>query len=68
MKSMKRKKDMKLKDEPPRMEGVQYITVYEQGAITNSCRKNEASGSKWKQLSAVDVSGGKSKLQCCKKQ
>ena len=68
MKSMKRKKDMKLKDEPPRMEGVQYITVYEQGAITNSSRKNEASGSKWKQLSAGDVSGGKSKLQCCKKQ
>ena len=32
--------------------------MYEQGAITNSSRKNDASGSKWKQLSAVDVSGG----------
>ena len=68
MKSMKRQKDMKLKDESPRMEGVQYVTEYEQGAITNSSRKNEVSGSKWKELSAVDVSGGKSKLQCYKKQ
>ena len=37
-------------------------------AITNSSRKNEAAGPKWKQCSAVDVSGGKSKVQCCKEQ
>ena len=55
-------------DEPPRSESVQYTTGEEQRAITNSSRKNEAAGPKWKQCSAVDVSGGKSKVRCCKEQ
>ena len=35
---------------------------------TNSFRKNDAAGSKWKQHSVVDVSGDESKIQCCKEQ
>ena len=41
MNSMKRQKDKTLKDEPPRLEGVQYATEKEERAITNSSRKNE---------------------------
>ena len=37
-------------------------------AITNSSRKNEAAGPKWKWRSAVDVSGGESKVWYCKEQ
>ena len=39
---------MTLEDEPPRSEGVQYPTGEEQRAITNSSRKNEVTGPKWK--------------------
>ena len=39
-----------------------------QGAITNSPRKNESAGPKQKWCSAVDVSDGESKVQCCKEQ
>ena len=35
---------------------------------TNSSRKNEAAELKWKGCSGVDVSGGESKVQCCKEQ
>ena len=35
-------------DEAPRLEGVQYTTREEWGAITNSFRKNEAVGPKQK--------------------
>ena len=49
---------MALKDEPPRLEGVQYATGEEQMPITNSSRKNEAAGPKRKRRSVVDVSGG----------
>ena len=38
MNSMKRRKDMTLKDEPPRLVGVQYATGREQ---RNSSRSNE---------------------------
>ena len=38
---------MALKDEPPRLEDVQYATGEEQMPITNSSRKNEAAGPKW---------------------
>ena len=48
MSSMKRQKDMTLEDEPPRSEGVQFSTGEEQRVITNSCRKNEVAGPKWK--------------------
>ena len=44
MNSMKRQKYMTLEDEPPRLEGVQYTTREEQRTITNSSRKNEATG------------------------
>ena len=46
MHSMKRQKDMTLKDESPRMEGVQYTTGEEWSAITNSSSKNEPAGPK----------------------
>ena len=51
MDSMKRQKDMTLKDELP-----------------NSSRRNEEAGPKRKQHPVVDVSGGESKVQCCKEQ
>ena len=50
------------------MKGVQYATGEEQRAITNSSRKNEEAEPKWKQHSAVDMSGGESKVQCYKEQ
>ena len=62
MNSMKRQKYMTPEDEPPRPEGVQYITGEEWRATTNSSRKNEAAGSKRKQCSVVDVSGDESKV------
>ena len=46
--------------------GVQYATVEEWRAITNSSRKNEAAGPKWKRCSVVDMSSGESKIRCCK--
>ena len=55
-------------DEPSRSEGAQYATGEEWRAITNSSRKNEAAGPKWKQPLVVDVSGGESKVQCCEEQ
>ena len=59
MNSMKRQKDMKLKDELPRLVGAQYATGEEQ---RNSSRRNEEAEPKWKQLPVVDVSGGESKV------
>ena len=50
----------------PRLEGVQYATGEEQREIANSSRKNEVARTKWKQCSVVDVSGGESKVRCCK--
>ena len=66
MDSMKRQKDMTPEDEPLMLEGVPYVTGEEWRAITNSCRKNEVAGPKQKQCSVVGVSGGESKVQCCK--
>ena len=65
---MKRQKDMILEDEPARLEDVPEATGDEQKAITDSSRKNKAAGPKQKPRSAVDVSGGESKVQCCKEQ
>ena len=56
---------MKLKDELPRSVGTQYATV-EEGR--NNSRRKEKAKPKWKQCPVVDVSGGESQLQCCKKQ
>ena len=63
-------------NEAPRLEGVQYTTGEDQRAITNSSRKNEMVGPKWKQCSvymhymlilcSVDMPGGESKVQCRK--
>ena len=68
MNSMKRQKDMTPENEPLRSVGVRYATGEEQRAITNSSRKNEEAGPKQKWHSVVDVSGGESKVQCCKVQ
>ena len=40
----------------------------EQGAITNSSRKNDSAGPKQKRCLVVDVSDGESKVQYCKEQ
>ena len=63
MNSMKRQKHMTLKDEPSRSVSVQYTTGEEQ---RNSSRRNEETEPKLKQLPVVDVSGGGSKVRCCK--
>ena len=68
MNSMKRLKYMTLKDEPPRSESVQFATGQEWRIITNSPRKNEADGWKWKWCSVLDVSSIESKIQCYKEQ
>ena len=65
MNSMKRQKDITLKDELPRSVGVQYATGEEQ---RNSSRRNEEPEPKQKQCPVVDVSGGESKVRCCKEQ
>ena len=62
MDGMKRQKNKTAEDELPRLEGIQYATGEERRAVTNSSRKNEASGPKWKQHSVVDVSGDESKI------
>ena len=50
------------KDEPPRLEGIQYFTGEELRAITNRPRKNEVGGPKQKWHLVVDVSRGKRKI------
>ena len=65
MNSMKRQKDMTLKDESPSSLGVQYTTAEEQ---RNSYRKNEEAEPKQKQCPVVVVSDGESKVPCCKEQ
>ena len=54
---MKRNKDRTLRDEPPRLAGVQYATEEEQ---RNSSRRNEMAKPKWKQRPVVNVSDGES--------
>ena len=63
MNSMKRLKDMAMKDELPRLVGVQYATEEE---WRNSSRWNEEAEPKWKQCPVVHVAGGESKVLCCK--
>ena len=64
MNSMKRQKDMTLKDELPRSVGAQYATREE---WRNNSRKNEEMEPKQKQHPVVDVTGDGSKVPCCKK-
>ena len=62
---MKRQKDRKLKDELPRSVGAQYATGEE---WRNNSRKNEEMEPKQNQHPVVDVTGDRSKVQCCKEQ
>ena len=65
MNSMKRQKDMILKDELPRSVGARYATG---GERRNNSRKNEETEPKLKQHPVVDVTGDGSQVQCCKEQ
>ena len=65
MNSMKRRKDGTLKDELPRSVGAQYATGDQ---WRNNSRKNEETEPKQKQHPVVDVTGDRSKVQCCKEQ
>ena len=65
MNSMKRQKDRTLKDERPRSVCAQYATGDQ---WRNNSRKNEGMEPKQKQYPVVDVTGDRSKVQCCKEQ
>ena len=65
MNSMKRQKDMTLRNELPRLVGVQYATGQE---WRNKSRKNEEMESKQKQYPVVDVTSDRSKVWCYKEQ
>ena len=64
MNSMKRQNDRTLK-ELPRSVGAQYATGDQ---WRNNSRKNKETEPKQKQPPAVDVTGYRSKVQCCKEQ
>ena len=63
MNSMKRQNDRILKEELPMSVGAQYATG---GQWRNNSRKNEGMEPKQKQYPVVDVTGDRSKVQCCK--
>ena len=63
--SMKRQKDMTLKDELLRLIGAQYVTGDQ---WRNKSRKNEEMEPKQKKHPVVDVTGGRGKVRCCKEQ
>ena len=65
MNSMKRQNDRILKEELPRLVSAQYATG-DQWRKTS--RKNERMDPKQKQYPVVDVTGDRSKVQCCKEQ
>ena len=65
MNSMKRQNDRILKEELPKSVGTQYTTG---GQCRNNSRKNEGMEPKQKQYPAVDVTGDRSKVRCCKEQ
>ena len=65
MNSMKRQKDRTLKDEVPTWVGAHYVTGDQ---WRNNSRKNEGMEPKQKEYPAVDVTGVRSKVQCCKEQ
>ena len=62
---MKRQKERTLKDELSRSGGAQYATGDQ---WRNNSRKNEGMEPKQKQNPVVDVTGDRSKVQCCKEQ
>ena len=63
MNSMKRQKDRILKDELPRLVGVQYAT----SDLWRNNSRNKGMQPKQKQHPVVDGTGDRSKVQCCKK-
>ena len=63
--SMKRQKDRTLKNELSRSVGAQYATGHQ---WRSNFRKNEETEPKQKQHPVVDVTGDRSKVQCCKEQ
>ena len=65
MNNKKRKKDMTLEDEPPRLVGVQYATREE---WRNSSRKNEEAEAKQKRHPVIYVFGAESKVWFHKEQ
>ena len=65
MNSKKRQKDLKLKEELPKLVGAQYATGEE---WRNNSRKNEEMEPKQTQDPVVDVKGDGSKVRCCKEQ
>ena len=65
MNSMKRQNNRILKVEHPRSVSAQYATG---DHWRNNSRKNEEMEPKQKQYPVVDVTGDRSKIQCCKEQ
>ena len=65
MNSMKRQNDTILKEKLPRSVGAQDATGDQ---WRNNSRKNEGMEPKQKQYPAVDVTGDRSKIQCCTEQ
>ena len=65
MNSMKRQHDRILKEELLRSVGAQYAT---RDQWSNNCRTNEGMEPKQKEYPAVDVTGDRSKVRCCKEQ
>ena len=65
MNSMKKQKDMTLKDELPMSVGPQYATGDQS---RNNSRKNEEMEPRQKQCAVVDMTGDGSKDKCCKEQ
>ena len=65
MNSMKRQNDRILKEDVPISVGAQYPTGDQ---WRNNSRKNEGMEPKQKQYPAVDVTGDRSRVQCCKEQ
>ena len=65
MNSMKRQNDRILKKVLPRSVGAQYATGDQ---WRNNSRKNEGMEPKQKQYTDVDVTGDRSKVQCCQEQ
>ena len=63
MNSMKRQNNRILNEEFPRSVGAQYATGDQ---WRNNSRKNEGMEPKQKQYPAVDVTGDRSKVRCCK--
>ena len=65
MNTMKRQNDRILKEKLPRSVGAQYATGDQ---WRNNSRKNEGMEPKQKEYPAVDVTGDRSKVRCCKEQ